>query len=449
MTYERVDIVSDSVISELTELFREGSRIDDPVGMLSHFARWFGRKRRAAFFVSVSRRGMKPGEYKVTRRIADADRDGNMRKPVNPWRDWDSLETHTGGIVGQIITGDGPQMLTGLRGADDPILGADLAGMRSAMAIPTYDNGEPLNWAISFFREDMPRDIDFIRSAMLDINMLGMATRNLVSRKRAEDLKDEVTRQLERIAGIQRSLLPQRIPRIPGLDIGVSYLTSNEAGGDYYDFFPFPGGRWGILIADVAGHGAPAATVMAMLRGILHCYEREDFSPAAVMDFANAKLLDANLFGTFVTAFFAVIDPRTGIIEFARCGHNPPRIRRVGGDVVELDGDAGFPLGIDADLGVHTAAVRLDMGDTLVLYTDGITEAFSPGREMFGVLRLDAALMACSGKPECAVDSIHRALYSHTGVMDRDDDQTLVIIQRVHEPVPAHAEAALPAGSHA
>lgn len=433
MSFRRIDLREDSQLAELTELFREGSRIDEPTQMLSHFSRWFGRRRQADLFVSMSRRGLPPGKYKVTRRITSEERTHGFPREANPWRDWDRLPVYEGGVLGEIMQLEQPQLLEDINAEDDPALGDLIRPMRTAMAIPTYDDGEALNWAVSFFEDAIARDGDFLRSAMLDINLLGMSTKNLVSKRQVESLNAQLTSQLERIAGIQRSLLPQKLPKIPGLEIAASYLTSDEAGGDYYDFFQLPGGQWGILIADVAGHGAPAATVMAMLRGILHCYERQDFSPAAVMDFANAKLLQANLLGTFVTAFFAVYDPAIGTLDYARCGHNPPRVRRASGDIVQLDADAGLPLGIDESLGVHTAAFKLGAGDTLVLYTDGITEAFGPQRTMFGTERLDRAIQTCDGRPQCALDSIHSALYGHVGVMERDDDQTLVVIRRTAE----------------
>lgn len=440
MSYERLDLLSDPELAGLTELFRAGSAIDEPAKMLTHFAGWFGRKRRADFFVSISKRDLPEGRYKITRRIQSIERDA--ASAPNPWREWDNLQTYQGGLIGELIARPEPQFLTGLNIQSDPVLGDAIQGLRTAMAIPTFHRGEALNWAISFYKDAVPRDLAFVRGAMLDINMLGMATRNLVSRREAESLNTRLRVELEKIAAIQRSLLPQRLPHIPGLDVAVSYLTSDQAGGDYYDFFELPEGRWGVLIADVAGHGAGAATVMAMLRAILHCYERIDPSPASVMDFANQKLVAANLMGTFVTAFYAVYDPKLSVLEFARCGHNPPRLRKASGEVVELDGDAGLPLGIVDQIGVHTAAMRFLPGDTLVLYTDGITEAFDPAHDMFGVHRLDNALRQCSGVPDCAVDSIHSALYHHTGVMDRHDDQTLVVLHRLAQatpPVDLHA----------
>ncbi|MEM7621765.1 MAG: PP2C family protein-serine/threonine phosphatase [Planctomycetota bacterium] len=433
-----IDLRSDAELETLTTLFRVGSTIDEPPAMLAHFAKWFGQRRTADLFLSVSKRGLPQGKYKITRKFTERDRfvrdaTGADTDPPNPWRDWKSLEEHEGGILAEMTAQPEPRIFTGFTIDDDPVLGDTLAGMHSAMAIPTYDTGEAINWAISFYRDTAPKDAEFVRQAMIDLNMLGMATRNLVSRREAQHLNTKLTQQLEGIASIQRSLLPQTLPKIPGIDLATSYLTSNEAGGDYYDFFPLQEGRWGVLIADVAGHGAPAATVMAMLRGILHCYERDDFAPASVMEYANIKLLDAGLLGTFVTAFFAIYDPATGTLDYARCGHNPPRVRRTDGSLVALDADAGFPLGVDTPLGVHTAAFKLDPGDTLVLYTDGITEAFDDDRAMFGEHRLDRALRACRPTAQDVIDGIHCKLFEFTGRMERGDDQTLVVMHRPSE----------------
>jgi len=231
---------------------------------------------------------------------------------------------------------------------------------------------------------------------------------------------------------VQQALLPREIPKIPGLKIATSYLTSDEAGGDYYDFFPAPNGTWGVVIADVAGHGAAAATVMAMLHAILHGYRGPDFAPDAVLRYANSRLEACRIESTFVTAFFGVYDPATGRLEYARAGHNPPRLKqRDGGGVRAVDGAHGLPLGITRDYEMRSGSLDLRVGDTLVLYTDGITEAFSAEREQFGIHRLDGALVGCSGEPDCVVDSVHKALYKHTRSLAREDDQTIVAIRRV------------------
>lgn len=432
-----------SDVRTLTEMFQKAGAIAEPSQMLQHFGRWFGTRRPSDLFMSVSRRNMPPGKFKVTRWLTQADRADPDRPAPNPWRDWAKIPEHSGGVVGEILAQGVPTLATGLDTSRDELFGPFAGKIRSAMAIPTYDGAEALNWAIWFYESAEPPPESFFVETIMQTNLLGMATKNLVSRRQIESLNAELTRQFEQVAVIQQSLLPQKLPSIPGFVLATSYLTSTHAGGDYYDFFRFPSGRWGVLIADVAGHGAGAATVMAMLRAILHCYDacHDDemrLLPGEVMAFANRKLVESRLAESFVTAFFALLDPATGELAFTRCGHNPPRIKRDGSpSIVTLEEPGGLPLGIADEIPLETGQARLGPGDTLVLYTDGIVEAFGPRgadgtREMFGVRRLDEALAGCSGEPECVVDSVHAALFAHTGVMERDDDQTLVVLRRGH-----------------
>lgn len=436
MRYERLDTSVIPEVAELNDLFRVGSTIEQPSRMLQHFGKWFGRHRPTDLFMSVARRGLGEGRYKITRLLTRAERERiGETDPANPWRDWDELPVYEGGLIGEIISIEEPQVFCSLDAGDDPHFGEAFAPMGSLMAIPQYHEGAALNWAVSFYIDERGPDPDHLAAALLDTSLLGMATRNLVSRRQFERLNRELTHQFEQIAGIQRSLLPQKLPTIPGLEIATSYLTSDRAGGDYYDFFPFHNGSWGILIADVSGHGPAAATVMAMLRAILHCYSDDDISPASVMRYANDKLVSSNLDGSFVTAFFAVYDPVDSSVSWARCGHNPPLLKRPDHPgIVELDGSGVPPLGIVAGMQPEQESRTLEPGETLVLYTDGITEAFDDNGRMFGTKGLIDALERCSGMPDCVVDSVHAALYMHTGVMDRDDDQTLVALQRVAAP---------------
>ena len=152
-----------------------------------------------------------------------------------------------------------------------------------------------------------------------------------------------------------------------------------------------------------------------------------------------------NLNGEFATAFFCIIDPRDGKLSWTRCGHNPPLLRRTDGTIEELESAATLPLGITDGLDFESDSCIMNPGDTLLLYTDGLTEStgnrpaheFSMQQaardtkaEMFGTQRLIESLEQCSGTPECAIDSVHRALFKFTNRLDRDDDQTLVVIQR-------------------
>jgi phosphoserine phosphatase RsbU/P len=419
---------AESEIRVLSEMLREVSSVHEPVAMLRRFGRHFWKVRPVDYMVSVSRRGLPTGRYKVTRAFRVREQEAEA---PDPWRDWDSLPAHEGGFLGRVLLREEPQLFRDLRIADDPALGAVIAEFGSCMASPIFDRGEALNWNLYFHRDPAMYTPEHLADHFLTANLVGTATRNLLAVNRAEELNRRLTAQLEAVARVQQALLPRDIPRFPGLTIATSYLTSQEAGGDYYDFFHLPEGRLGVLIADVAGHGAAAATVMAMLHAILHGYEGPEFAPDAVMRYANARLVGHPVDATFVTAFFAVYDPASHRLEYARAGHNPPRLKRGDSGLVEaLDGGAGLPLGITDGYEIGSGSVSVRPRDTLVLYTDGVTEAFGPGREQFGVERLDRALVGCSGEPECVVDSVHRALHAHTGSLARDDDQTIVAMRR-------------------
>jgi len=431
-----IDLESNARISSLTDVMRTISTLTEPAEMIRAFAPWISTRSTRDFFVSVSKRNLAEGQYKLTRVVPGRPsfEDARNAPMVNPWETWNEIPTHEGGILGQILAAGRPRLIADLDLASDPVLGPvmgpDAGRMTMLAAMPAYDQGEPLNWSVSFSADPEWDSIGQFESGMLDINLMGTATRNLVVRKQIQELNDRLSAQLEQIARIQRAMLPEKSPDVPGFEVATSYITSDDSGGDYYDFYNFPDGRFGVLIADVSGHGAGAATVVAMLRAIIHCYESEDVDPASFAQYCNTKLGATKLSGNFITAFFCVIDPDTGRIVWSRAGHNPPRIRRSDGTIDIIDSAGTLPLGIVDDLNATSDSGELGIGDTLVLYTDGITELRNHDDELFGETRLDEALGRCTGKPECVVDTIHQSMFGFTGSMTRQDDQTLVVVRR-------------------
>ncbi|MGV6814345.1 MAG: PP2C family protein-serine/threonine phosphatase [Phycisphaerales bacterium] len=450
--YRFVDLSANPKIDALAKILREVSSVKDPAEMLKAFGPWIGERFPRDAFISVSIRDLPEGSYKITRSITHEHKNIPRQSPSgNPWLDWDRLPTYQGGLIGEIIAAGEPSVVTGLDLADDEAimnaLGPYAHKLRSVTAMPAYDDGKPMNWSLSFHEHADWENLDTFVAGLLDMNMMGTATRNLVFRKQAEALNEQLMEQFEQIARIQRRLLPDYSPKLPGYSLATSYLTSNIAGGDYYDFFQLEEDRVGIVIADVSGHGAGAATVMAMMRAILHCYrDTQDranagsHSTSDIAAYCNRKLVDANLSGEFATAFFCVIDPHKHTIQWTRCGHNPPIIRSSDGSTVLLESAGSLPLGITSDVKFESDSCPMKPGDTLILYTDGITEAHAPrylsqGQQldMFGVDRLVEAVQGCTGKPGCVIDSVHKALYIFTHKLERDDDQTLVVIQQSDE----------------
>ena len=186
-----------------------------------------------------------------------------------------------------------------------------------------------------------------------------------------------------------------------------------------------------MLIADASGHGPAAAVLTAMLNTLVYAYPRRGAGPGDVFAFANRHLYSKRLEGTFVTAFLGVYDPRDHKLYYARAGHNPPLVKNAGsgGAVTRLDSVGGIPLGIADEVKYEDSVVQLRPGQTIVMYTDGITEAMNPQREMFGVEGIERALQICSGEPACVVNSINTALRDHENGVRPNDDQTIVALK--------------------
>jgi phosphoserine phosphatase RsbU/P len=429
-----VDLESNPRILILEGLLRELSVAQQPYEVLYAFARRYWQLQPIDFLLSLSVKGLPPGGYRITRKI-DVQRvlrgDLPPQHTALPLAD---LPVHSSGLIGEMIAGGRPRLIYDLRLEDDPVLGGLVRDMRSAVFLPLFEDGEPRYWSIQFRRSPEGFTLHDLEQAAIISNLVGGTNTRLLLVQQVSTLNKALQQQFEEVAKVQRSLLPRRIPDVPGLQIATSYLTSDQAGGDYYDFFRFEDGTWGFLIADVSGHGAAAATIMAMFHGILHAYTGggPGRSPDMVLRYANKKLYEAGLEGNFVTAFFAVYNPERGTLTYARGGHNPPLLKDgESGRVEHLEGEGAPPLGLFEPYEISSTQVKLKPGDTVILYTDGITEAFNASREMFGPQRLDAALTKCNGSPDCVVDSVHTALYQHTGTMTRADDQTLVAVRYV------------------
>jgi sigma-B regulation protein RsbU (phosphoserine phosphatase) len=426
---KQVDLSRNERVAQLTELFQTVSSLKDPQAVQREFSRRLTLTSRVQGYMGVSKRGLDDGQYKITRVMLDEH--ALQANATNPWAQWDEIPTHTGGLVGELIATPVPRLFTEFFLRGDPALADTLADFGSAMVCPLFDDGQALNWAFMFRSEPNAFTEEELVEFMMRGNAVGRMTRNLVIQQQIEALNTRLRDQLDQIAAIQKSLLPERLPHIPRLSLAASYLTSDVAGGDFYDFFPLEGDQWGFCVADVSGHGAGAATVVAMMSAMLHGSDERHRGPAAVLRHLNRQLTEKRIESNFVTALFGAWNPSERRLVISNAGHHLPSLRRATGVVEQIEGGHDIPLGILEDVGYEQVDVVLDPCDTVVLYTDGITEAFSPppNREMFGLARLHDALSHCSGAPECVIDSIHEWLYRHTGARTRDDDQTIVAMR--------------------
>jgi serine phosphatase RsbU (regulator of sigma subunit) len=252
----------------------------------------------------------------------------------------------------------------------------------------------------------------------------------LVLERQTEALERERVEQELRVAQrIQQTLLPKEIPIPAGWRIAAYYQPAREVGGDFYDFFSFADGRFGLVIGDVTGKGIPAALVMTMIRSILHAIIQADTSPGAVLEQANNTLHPDIPPGMFVTCFYAVIDPHTGVARYANAGHDLP-YRYSQGRASELHA-RGMPLGLMPDMLYEEQTTTLLPGESVLLYSDGIVEAHNPTHDMFGFPRLMSLLAEYANDTDThqfLLDHLH----SFTGVdWIQEDDITLCTIQHI------------------
>ncbi len=410
-------------LSQIVELMKEMSRQTDPQEMV----RAYGERVRKLFpadrRLSISRRGLTAPKYRITRSTTWTD-------SINPWREKDRLPLFEGGLIAKLIYEEEPQIIDNLDVPDDDPAAEYLAGFRSLLAIPLFDQGVSQNMVILLWKEPAAYPKAELPQMVWMSNLFGRATSNLVLSDELKRAYQALDRELKVVGEIQRSLLPTPLPTIPTLDIATHYQPSQRAGGDYYDLFPLPSGKWGIFIADVSGHGTPAAVLMAVTHCIAHTHPGPPQPPAKVLDYLNCHL--ATLYTSqnenFITAFYGVYDPVDRTLTYACAGHNPPRLKRCqDGTLQELDKAGGFPLGLTSDGSYDECVQQFQPGDQIIFYTDGITEASNPEGKLFGTDRLDKVLENCSLQASALLDAVLHSVEDFTNGHPADDDRTLIV----------------------
>jgi serine phosphatase RsbU (regulator of sigma subunit) len=246
--------------------------------------------------------------------------------------------------------------------------------------------------------------------------------------------KERITRELEIAREIQNNILPREYPGGPGFEFAGAYRSAREVGGDYYDFINIDDNRLGFLVADVSGKSLPGMLVMLLTRDIILRYAHSTADPAELLTRVNRELLRSIKQGMFVTMLYAVLDKRTGRVEFASAGHNP--LIKISGATGESDliKTRGFPLGMIADRmfseRIETGRMNLEKNDRLVLYTDGVNEAQSPEKEEFGMSRLvEAVGEKTVADVESIVDNTLNRLAAFVQTAPQYDDITVLAMK--------------------
>ncbi|PLZ38436.1 guanylate cyclase, partial [Fischerella thermalis WC542] len=260
--------------------------------------------------------------------------------------------------------------------------------------------------------------------------------------------KERLDQELEIGAEIQRRLLPRQCPSIPGVVLAARCKPANRVGGDYYDFVPTnhnlilppnaretaESGRWALVIGDVMGKGVPAGLIMTMMRGMLRGEVLHSNTPAQILQNLNRVMYaDLENSNRFVTLFYSEYDPKTKLLSYSNAAHNPPMWWHASTKTVTRLDTLGMLIGLDANSQYENGQAQLEPGDTIIYYTDGLTDAAAASGDRFDeenlVREFSLACRYCNG-PEEILDYLFERVQQFIGAEKQNtDDMTLVVLQ--------------------
>jgi phosphoserine phosphatase RsbU/P len=228
---------------------------------------------------------------------------------------------------------------------------------------------------------------------------------------------------------MQHSFLPGDLPKLDGYAFSASYKAALEVGGDFYDFIPLLDGRLAIIVGDVMGKGVSAALMMVRMMSDIRYLAMTEPDAASVLACLNDSLFHRGIDNAFVTIALVILDPATREVTFANAAHCPPLLRRSGScALIELGAEGGFAIGTVPESEYTQETITLAPGDSLVLYTDGVTEAVSETDEMYGDGRLTSCIARAPSASPDLMAAVLADVATHVGKAPQSDDLTLVCI---------------------
>lgn len=241
--------------------------------------------------------------------------------------------------------------------------------------------------------------------------------------------KEKLERELQLAAQIQLSILPRTLPKLHGFQFGAQMVPARQVGGDLYDFIPLSEDVLAIVIGDVSDKGVPAAIFMAQTHALIRAEARQNRSPRETLERVNGYLLEMNASGLFVTVLYGLLNRATREFQYARAGHELPVLRDVDGTVWSPPQGEGAPLGIFDFVLLDEETLTLAPGTTMLLLTDGVTEAFDSQREQFGPERVqDFIRRAREPDTQALCDSLLAEIAAFRGPAPVHDDITLIAL---------------------
>ncbi len=416
-------------IEAATSLLRDMSDAADPHDLLRRFLAHAQRVFHVQRAIVLSRAGL---EYPGFRVVLSAECGNAQTSAAEP----DPDIARSGGLLADLLYAGQFRRLAPLAiDAAEPshVL---LEGCRSLAAFPLYDHAEAVGMVVLLGPSAHDCSAADLCGLAIMGSLLQRADRTNALAKQLETTCRALDAELAAAASVQSWLLPAAGPPAPRPRPPPHYRAPHPSGGDYYDARTQPAGGFGVLMADVSGHGAAATVLMAILRTVVHdeVDRSRVASPAALLDHADEHLCGIGLpnRAAFITAFSGTLDVHAGRFTYSGAGHPPPRLLRAAdGGVTPIAGASSFPLGILDDPPRHTEEiVELEHGDLLLFYSDGITEARSPSGEFFGVEGLDGVLreLPRPASPDAAIEAIRQAVEAFAGPGAPADDQTLLAV---------------------
>jgi serine phosphatase RsbU (regulator of sigma subunit) len=283
---------------------------------------------------------------------------------------------------------------------------------------------DTLNQRARFTDQDLEVLASVASQAAISIDNAKMHEQVVVQRAMQRDL--ELARRM------QRSLLPSSPPQVPGYFFFDYYQAARQVGGDYFDYVPLPGGRYAVIVGDVAGKGVPAALLMARLSADVRFSLASEPDPAKAIQRINDGFVRQDWSDRFVTMLAAVLNPTTSELTMVNAGHMAPFLRRRDGSVMEIGEDAaGLPLGVAEGYEYEAYTHKLEPGDLLTIFTDGFSEAMNGERELYGLERLKEQLsspaLSVADFGQHILEDVNKFVDGH----DQSDDMCLVCFGRV------------------
>jgi serine phosphatase RsbU (regulator of sigma subunit) len=307
----------------------------------------------------------------------------------------------------------------------------DNQGLLFHASVPLISQGKPLgliNAATTEWQFLTDADLHFLSAVSAQ---LVVALERAHFYEVAEARRIRLENELKVARQVQAGLMPRELPDIPGFALACAWRPARQVAGDFYDVFPLDDGRWGMLIGDVADKGTAAALYMAMVHSLILSGALRHRSPAAVLAEVNQTILRQSSSGIMVTVFLGVLDPEKQTLQYANAGHNPPMLRRASGTIESLT-RTGAVLGVLDEQQFSETTITLGPGDAVVMYTDGVTEAWHPHPrdEDYGINRLTAAIASAPRKAGELLAHLEADLNAFTEGAPQQDDVTFLVLAK-------------------